>query len=97
MGPQTRERQEDYVSRLQKCPERGIVHVISVNNRQSIPIEVQIEPTGAMAPPLAPGDCYEIVLQTPQLGMTTIDVREGWISVWVDEGQVFHRGVSVAY
>jgi hypothetical protein len=84
------------MARLQEHPEHGTVHVIRLKNVQTIPILVQIEPTGDIAPPLAPGDRYEVVLQTPNFGVTTIDVRDNWISVWVDEGQVFHNGISVA-
>lgn len=93
------EQQDDYIARVKVQYPNHFVHIIRVENKQKIPIKIQIEPTGDIAPPLEPGDMYEVVLITKDGWITDVHVYPDRVSVWAPEceGQVFHNGISVAY
>lgn len=93
------ERQDDYIARVKAEYPDHFVHTIRIENKQEVAISVQIEPTGDVAPPLEPGDMYEVVLIVKDGWTTDVQVYPGGVSVWAPdcEGQVFHNGVSVAY
>jgi hypothetical protein len=74
---------------------------IRITNKRSVPLGLQIEPTGDIAEPLQPDDSYVVVAQgfVTDYGVLEIVIRDANISVWVNgrEGQVFHKGLSAAY
>jgi len=95
------EKQEDYLRRLREENSGARLCILRFVNEQSGPIELQIEPTGDIAPNLPPGDSFEVVAcdqnEDEAAIHLQIDVRANGVSVWVAEGRVFYKGECIAY